>query len=54
MAKELLLIIHKEFMKGSGRMIKEMEWGMKDSQMEINMKDNIEMEKLKVLGGILG
>lgn len=54
MGKELLLIIHKEFMKGSGKMIKEMEWDMNDLQMEINMKDSIEMEKLKVLGGTRG
>jgi hypothetical protein len=41
-------------MKESGRMIREMVWVMKDSQMEINMKDSIKMEKLKALGDILG
>lgn len=35
-------------------MIKEMEWVMKDLQMEINMKVSIKMEKLMVLVDILG
>ncbi len=41
-------------MRESGGMIREMEWGMKDLQMEINMRASIEMEKLMVLGGTLG
>ena len=41
-------------MKENGKMIREMAWAMNDLQMEISMRDSIEMEKLKVQGGILG